>query len=102
MEELMHQMNRRKSFVDWSKELGEIYQLQVGVHRYVILSSDIAVKVCHLFKSASNVVQEIMDRHSAVTSSRRQFPILSDIVSGGKRILFMEYGNQNNLEISYF
>jgi len=37
-----------------------------------------------------------MDRHSAVTSSRRQFPILSDIVSGGKRILFMEYGESKS------
>ncbi len=33
-----------------------------------------------------------MDRQSSVTSSRKPSPMVSDILSGGKRMLFMSYG----------
>jgi hypothetical protein len=39
------QRSLRDSFIGWARELGEIYQLQMGNFRYVILSSDVAVKV---------------------------------------------------------
>jgi len=31
--------------IKWSRELGDVYQLQMGNFRYVVLSSDVAVKV---------------------------------------------------------
>jgi cytochrome P450 len=39
-------------------------------------------------------LQEILDRQSAKTSSRPSFPVAQDIVSGGRRILFMNYSEQ--------
>src|SRR5437868_12133771 len=40
-----------------------------------------------------------MDRHSAVTSSRKPSPMVSDIVSGGKRMLFMPYGIPQSIPV---
>jgi cytochrome P450 len=41
-----------------------------------------------------SLYKEILDKHSAKTSSRPSFPVAQDIVSGGRRILFMEYTEQ--------
>jgi hypothetical protein len=42
------QTNLRESFINWSNELGEVYQLQMGNFKFIVLSSDVAVKVYHL------------------------------------------------------
>ena len=42
---LILQRGLRDSLINWTRELGEIYQLQMGNFRYVVVSSDVAVKV---------------------------------------------------------
>jgi hypothetical protein len=44
------------------------------------------------FEFIADSLKEVMDRQSAATSSRKPSPMVSDIVSGGKRMLFMPYG----------
>lgn len=61
----------------WSKEYGELFQIQLGWNKWVFLCSPESVK-------------EILDRQSAVSSSRAPSPVVSDLISGGKRFLFME------------
>jgi hypothetical protein len=41
----MFQRGLRDSLINWTREFGEIYQLQMGNFRYVVVSSDVAVKV---------------------------------------------------------
>jgi cytochrome P450 len=67
----------RKLF-EWSREFGELFKVRIGYEDWVFLNSPSAVR-------------EIMDKQSAVTSGRQPFPVLSDIISGGKRFLFMSY-----------
>ena len=44
-----------------------------------------------VFLNSSRVVSEIMEKRSAITSSRPPLPMVSDIVSGGKRMVMMPY-----------
>ncbi|KAJ6094276.1 hypothetical protein N7467_003121 [Penicillium canescens] len=66
-------------FIQWARQLGEIYRVRLGLADWYILNSPEAVK-------------EILDKQSAVTSSRPPWPVLSDALSGGLRFLFMPYG----------
>lgn len=68
-------------FIEWAQQLGEIYRVRLGLADWYILNSPEAVK-------------DILDKQSAVTSSRPPWPILSDALSGGMRFLFMPYGSQ--------
>ncbi|KIW46589.1 uncharacterized protein PV06_02254 [Exophiala oligosperma] len=67
--------------VKWAEELGEIYQIQMGTQRWVVLSSPEAVK-------------EIFDRQGTLTSSRNVNRVAMGVLSGGYRMLFMPYGKQ--------
>jgi hypothetical protein len=44
-----------------------------------------------VYLSSSRVVSEILEKRSAKTSSRPPLPMVSDIVSGGKRMVMMPY-----------
>lgn len=44
-----------------------------------------------IFLNDPAVVKELLDKQSAVTSGRAPSPVASDIISGGKRFLFMSY-----------
>ncbi|KAF2027348.1 putative O-methylsterigmatocystin oxidoreductase [Setomelanomma holmii] len=63
---------------EWAAEYGEVFKVQIGWENWVFLNSPEAVK-------------EIMDKQSAITSGRQPMPVLSDIISGGKRFLLMTY-----------
>ncbi|KAH7355740.1 putative O-methylsterigmatocystin oxidoreductase [Pyrenochaeta sp. MPI-SDFR-AT-0127] len=67
-----------RTIIDWSRKYGELFKIRIGYENWVFINSPSAVR-------------EIMDRQSAVTSGRQQFPVLMDIISGGKRFLFMNY-----------
>ncbi|KAK4937424.1 hypothetical protein LTR10_021961 [Elasticomyces elasticus] len=67
--------------VKWAEELGEIYQIQMGTQRWVILSSPEAIK-------------EVFDRQGTLTSSRAVNRVAMGVLSGGYRMLFMPYGKQ--------
>jgi len=68
----------RKQFQKWAEDHGELFQIQLGWHNWVFLNSREAVR-------------EILDRQSAVTSSRYPQPFSSDLASGGYRFLMMGY-----------
>jgi Cytochrome P450 len=44
-----------------------------------------------VYLNSSRVVSEILEKRSAITSSRPPLPMVSDIVSGGKRMVVMPY-----------
>ncbi|KIX94575.1 uncharacterized protein Z520_09621 [Fonsecaea multimorphosa CBS 102226] len=67
--------------VKWAQELGEIYQIQMGTQRWVVLSSPEAIK-------------EVFDRQGNLTSSRGVNRVAMGVLSGGYRMLFMPYGKQ--------
>ena len=46
-----------------------------------------------VYLNSSRVVSEILEKRSAITSSRTPMPMVSDIVSGGKRMVVMPYNS---------
>ncbi|KAH7350668.1 putative O-methylsterigmatocystin oxidoreductase [Rhexocercosporidium sp. MPI-PUGE-AT-0058] len=68
----------QKQLKAWADKYGEIMQIQIGWENWVYLNSPAVVK-------------EIIDRQSAITSSRAPMPVGNDIISGGMRFLFMGY-----------
>ncbi len=63
----------------WAEQYGEIFYTKMGGSDYVYLSSPRAVK-------------ELMDKKSAIYSSRPPTPLAGDVASAGRRQLFMPYG----------
>ena len=43
-----------------------------------------------VFLNSPAAVKEILDKQSAITSSRVPMPVVSDLISGGMRFLFMD------------
>ena len=72
--------NPQIQFKKWAREYGEIYQIQLGFQKWVFLNSGEAAK-------------EIIDKQSALTSSRPPMPS-ADLVSGYRRMLLMPYGEK--------
>lgn len=64
---------------EWHQKFGDIFYTKIGGTDYVWLSSPKAVR-------------DLMDKKSAVYSSRAPTPFAQDVASGGKRQLFMQYG----------
>ena len=65
--------------VKWAKEYGEIFRTRSAATDFIWLSSPRAVK-------------EIIDRRSAIYSSRQPQPMALGAASGGKRMTFMPKG----------
>ena len=63
----------------WADKYGEIFYTKMGGSDYIYLSSPTAVK-------------ELMDKKSAIYSSRPPAPLAGDVASAGRRQLFMPYG----------
>ncbi|KFY79218.1 hypothetical protein V499_01753 [Pseudogymnoascus sp. VKM F-103] len=63
----------------WAQQYGEIFYTKIGGSDYVWLSSP-------------KVVKDLMDKKSAIYSSRSPLPLAQDVASAGRRQLFMEYG----------
>ncbi|RDL31814.1 uncharacterized protein BP5553_09216 [Venustampulla echinocandica] len=64
--------------VDMAKKYGEMFTVNIGGRRLVYLNS-------------SRVVTDLLEKRAAIYSSRPFRPMLSDIMSGGARIVFMGY-----------
>lgn len=78
----LHQMPRSNGhlqFQKWAQEYGPVYSLMLGTKVIVVLSSDVAVK-------------DLLDKRSAIYSSRPEFYLGQEILSGNLRPLFMAYG----------
>jgi len=65
----------------WAQDYGEIYRTKSGATDFIWLSSPKAVK-------------EVIDRKSAIYSSRQPQPMALGAASGGKRMTFMPKGKQ--------
>ncbi|KAK6222947.1 hypothetical protein LQW54_000759 [Pestalotiopsis sp. IQ-011] len=65
-------------FEKWAREYGPIYSVILGTKVMIVLSSDQAIK-------------DLLDKRSNIYSSRPEM-YLGQIVSGGFRMLLMEYG----------
>lgn len=63
----------------WARQYGNIFYTKIGGTDFIWLSSPKAVK-------------DLMDKKSAIYSSRAPLPLAQDVASGGQRQLFMEYG----------
>ncbi|KAF2708823.1 cytochrome P450 [Pleomassaria siparia CBS 279.74] len=77
----LHLMPKEKGhlqFQKWAQEYGPVYSLILGTSVMIVLSSDQAIK-------------DLLDKRSNIYSSRPDM-YLGNIVSGGLRMLLMEYG----------
>ncbi|GAW26375.1 putative cytochrome P450 [Rosellinia necatrix] len=78
----LHQLpksNGHLQFQKWAEEYGPVYSLMLGTKVVVVLSSDVAVK-------------DLLDKRSAIYSSRPEFYLGQEVLSGNLRPLFMKYG----------
>lgn len=71
----------RKKVASWAQKYGELVYTRIAEVDYVWLSSPGAVK-------------DLMDKKSAIYSSRPRMPFAMDVASGGKRQLLMPYSNE--------
>lgn len=71
----------REKAIEWHRQHGEIFYTKIGGADYIWLSSP-------------HVIKELMDKRSAIYSSRAPSPMAADTVSGKQRQLFMVYGPQ--------
>ncbi|KAH8165460.1 hypothetical protein CIB48_g2798 [Xylaria polymorpha] len=79
----LHQMPKSKVHVQlqkWAGEYGPIYSLILGTKVMIVISSDTAVK-------------DLLDKRSAIYSSRPQMYLTQNIASGGLRWTLMQYGD---------
>jgi len=65
-----------KQFQKWAQEYGPVYSLILGTQTWVVLSNDEAIK-------------ELIDRRSAIYSSRLDMYVGQTLCSGGLRFLMM-------------
>ncbi|OQV08527.1 hypothetical protein CLAIMM_12785 [Cladophialophora immunda] len=69
-----------RQFQKWAEEYGPIYSLILGTKTYIVLNTDAAVK-------------DLLDKRSAMYSSRPEMYMAHDIASGGLRTVTMPYGS---------
>ncbi|MCJ1272147.1 hypothetical protein MMC22_012054, partial [Lobaria immixta] len=60
----------------WAKQYGELFQIRLGIHKWLYINSVEASR-------------DIMDRQSAHTSSRVPSPVSNDVVGGDMRFVLM-------------
>ncbi|KAI1377702.1 cytochrome P450 [Hypoxylon crocopeplum] len=80
----IHQMPKHHGhlqFQKWAHEYGPIYSLMLGTKVMIVISSDQAVK-------------DLLDKRSAIYSSRPEFYLGQHILSGGLRVLLMQYSEK--------
>ncbi|KAF7535024.1 hypothetical protein G7054_g5727 [Neopestalotiopsis clavispora] len=65
----------------WHQQYGDVFHTKIGTTDYIWLSSPEAVK-------------DLLDKKSAIFSSRPYLPLAQDVASGQSRQLFMPYGTK--------
>ncbi|OBT52291.1 hypothetical protein VE04_05950 [Pseudogymnoascus sp. 24MN13] len=71
----------RSKVAEWAQKYGDVVYTKIAEVDYIWLSSPTAVK-------------DLMDKKSAIYSSRPKMPFAMDVASGGKRQLLMSYNNE--------
>ncbi|KAL7757138.1 hypothetical protein ACKLNR_011665 [Fusarium oxysporum f. sp. zingiberi] len=69
----------RNQFQKWAAQYGEVFQVQIGLQRWVVLNSPDAIK-------------DVLDKQSSLTSGRPPMPVFHNQVSGDWRLVSMDYG----------
>ncbi|KAH6868935.1 O-methylsterigmatocystin oxidoreductase [Thelonectria olida] len=69
----------RNQFQKWAAQYGEVFQVQIGLQRWVLFNSPEAIK-------------DVFDKQSALTSGRPPMPVFHNQVSGNWRLVSMDYG----------
>jgi hypothetical protein len=64
----------------WHRHYGDIFCTKSGATTFIWLSSP-------------QIVKDLIDRRSAIYSSRPPLPLTSDVLSGGRRVAFMPRNN---------
>lgn len=67
--------------IKWAQKYGELFRTTSCTTTFVWINS-------------RNAFKELIDRKSSIYSSRHPMPMTQDVVSAGKRILFMPYGRE--------
>merc|ERR1712115_291879 len=62
----------------WARQYGPLFKLRLGWEDWVFVTEPGAIK-------------EIFDKQSRITSGRPPMPVVSDLLSGGKRFLLQTY-----------
>src|SRR5579859_2857131 len=78
---LLQQDDPTSMLIGWAKEHGEMFRTTSATTQFFWINSRKAFK-------------ELIDRKSAIYSSRHPMPTSSDVVSAGRRMLLMPYGNK--------
>ena len=60
----------------WAKTYGDLFKIRLGQQDWIFVNSPQAVK-------------DIFERHASTTASRAPLPVVSGLVSGGKRLFLM-------------
>ncbi|KAI8950858.1 putative O-methylsterigmatocystin oxidoreductase [Xylaria longipes] len=68
-------------FRQWAAEYGEVFKIRVGWYNWVVVNSPEAMR-------------EIFDKQSINSSSKMPAPLGDDVVTGGKRMFTMPYGQK--------
>jgi len=75
----------------WAEQFGEMYAIIWATadnrFRIRLFSTDV------VYLNSSRVVSEILEKRSGITASRPPYPMVLDIVSGGKRMVMMPYNS---------
>lgn len=97
-----YQLNARpqRQLREWAQQYGELFRLRMGFQDWVFINSfappppwKVGVHRGRIDSGACSpdAVKDILDRQSAATSSRLPSPVISDLLSGGLRMLLMPY-----------
>ncbi|KAH7074023.1 cytochrome P450 [Paraphoma chrysanthemicola] len=74
-----HPAEQRLHFADLAKKYGEMFTLKFGSKHWVFLNSH-------------RVVGELLDKRGALYVSRQDLPMAGEVASGGRRLVFLPYG----------
>jgi hypothetical protein len=67
--------------IRWAQTYGELFRTTSATTEFIWINS-------------RNAFKELIDRKSSIYSSRHPMPMTSDVVSAGRRMLFMPYGKE--------
>jgi hypothetical protein len=78
---VLQQDDPTQILIGWARKYGELFRTTSASTEFIWINSREAFK-------------ELIDRKSAIYSSRHPMPMTSDVVSAGRRMLFMPYGKE--------
>ena len=88
---------------EWAQQYGELFRLRIGFEDWVFINS-FAPSLPGGYRTeeltrvreynSPDAVKEILDRQSVATSSRGPRPATSDLLSGGLRMVLMQYSER--------